>query len=80
MSRRYIGRPIHGLLLVDKEPGLSSNAVVQRAKRLLSALKVGHTGSLDPIATGVLPLCFGEATKLTGFLLDTDKRYQVRIR
>ena len=77
---RYVGQPVHGLLLVDKEAGFSSNAVVQRAKRLMKALKVGHTGSLDPIATGVLPLCFGEATKLSGFLLDTDKRYQVRVR
>jgi tRNA pseudouridine55 synthase len=80
MSRRHRGLPIHGLLLLDKDGGLSSNAAVQRAKRLFQAAKVGHTGSLDPIATGVLPLCFGEATKLSGFLLDTDKGYRVRVR
>lgn len=80
MSRRSKGRPIDGLLLLDKPFGISSNAAVQRAKRLFQAAKVGHTGSLDPIATGVLPLCFGEATKLSGFLLDTAKRYQVRVR
>ncbi|NJD05891.1 MAG: tRNA pseudouridine(55) synthase TruB [Methylococcaceae bacterium] len=80
MSRRNRGQPIDGLLLLDKPFGISSNAAVQRAKRLFQAAKVGHTGSLDPIATGVLPLCFGEATKLSGFLLDTDKGYRVRVR
>jgi tRNA pseudouridine55 synthase len=68
------------MLLLDKSPGMSSNGAVQRAKRLFQANKVGHTGSLDPIATGLLPLCLGEATKLSGFLLDTDKRYFVRAR
>ena len=59
---------------------MSSNDAVQRAKRLFGAAKVGHTGSLDPLATGVLPLCFGEATKFSQFLLESDKRYWTRIR
>ena len=80
MSRRPTGRHINGVLLLDKSAGMSSNGAVQRAKRLFQASKVGHTGSLDPIATGLLPLCFGEATKFSGFLLDTDKRYRVRVR
>jgi tRNA pseudouridine55 synthase len=80
VSRRKTGRDIDGMLLLDKSPGISSNGAVQRAKRLFQANKVGHTGSLDPIATGLLPLCLGEATKLSGFLLDTDKRYFVRAR
>lgn len=68
------------MLLLDKSPGMSSNGAVQRAKRLFQANKIGHTGSLDPIATGLLPLCLGEATKLAGFHLDTDKRYFTRVR
>ncbi|MGH8532775.1 MAG: tRNA pseudouridine(55) synthase TruB, partial [Gammaproteobacteria bacterium] len=64
------GRDIHGILLFDKPPGLSSNDALQRVKRLFHARKVGHTGSLDLLATGLLPLCFGEATKLSGFLLN----------
>ncbi|MDD5036532.1 MAG: tRNA pseudouridine(55) synthase TruB [Methylococcaceae bacterium] len=80
MSRRQRGRDINGMLLLDKSPAMTSNGAVQRVKRLLQANKVGHTGSLDPIATGLLPLCLGEATKLSGFLLNTDKRYQVRVR
>ncbi len=80
MSRRKKGRDINGMLLLDKSPGMTSNGAVQRVKRLFQANKVGHTGSLDPIATGVLPLCLGEATKLSGFLLNTDKRYFTRVR
>lgn len=80
MSRRKTGRDIDGMLLLDKSPGITSNGAVQRVKRLFQANKVGHTGSLDPIATGLLPLCLGEATKLSGFLLNTDKRYFVRAR
>ena len=80
MSRRNKGRDIDGMLLLDKSPGMSSNGAVQRVKRLFQANKVGHTGSLDPIATGLLPLCLGEATKLSGFLLDSDKRYSTRVR
>lgn len=66
--------------MVDKPAGISSNDAVQQAKRLFGAQKVGHTGSLDPLATGVLPLCFGEATKFSQFLLDADKKYWTRIR
>jgi tRNA pseudouridine55 synthase len=68
---------INGILLVDKPKGLSSNAVLQRAKRLFNAKKAGHTGSLDPLATGMLPVCFGEATKFSQYLLDADKAYDV---
>jgi|APFre7841882724_1041349.scaffolds.fasta_scaffold37584_3 tRNA pseudouridine55 synthase len=80
MTRRQRGRDISGMLIVDKPEGASSNDAVQRAKRLFQAQKVGHTGSLDPLATGVLPLCFGEATKFSQFLLDSDKKYWVRIK
>ncbi|NCT56560.1 MAG: tRNA pseudouridine(55) synthase TruB [Legionella sp.] len=67
---------IDGILLIDKPLGLSSNAVLQRVKRLLGAKKAGHTGSLDPLATGMLPICFGEATKFSHYLLDADKTYE----
>jgi tRNA pseudouridine55 synthase len=66
---------VHGVLLLDKPAGLTSNDALQKTKRLLNACKAGHTGSLDPIATGLLPLCFGDATRLSQFLLDADKRY-----
>lgn len=72
--------PIHGLLLLDKPAGLSSNAALQRARWLLRAARAGHTGTLDPLATGLLPLAFGEATKFCGTLLDADKSYQARVR
>ena len=75
MARRRKGRSVNGLLVLDKPSGLSSNAALQRAKWLFGAAKAGHTGSLDPLATGVLPLCFGEATKFSQFLLDADKGY-----
>lgn len=75
MARRRKGHAIDGVLVLDKPVGMSSNACLQRAKRALYAAKAGHTGSLDPLATGVLPLCFGEATKLSRFLLDADKEY-----
>ncbi|MDB5774159.1 MAG: truB [Herbaspirillum sp.] len=68
--------PIHGVLLLDKPVGLSSNDALLKAKRLLSAKKAGHTGTLDPFATGLLPLCFGEATKFSQDLLDADKCYE----
>jgi tRNA pseudouridine55 synthase len=68
------------MIVVDKPGGMSSNDAVQAAKRLFRAQKVGHTGSLDPLATGVLPLCFGEATKFSQFLLDSDKKYWARIK
>jgi tRNA pseudouridine55 synthase len=78
--RRNLGRNVNGILLLDKPLGMTSNAALQRVKRLYGARKAGHTGSLDPLATGLLPLCLGEATKLSAFLLDADKRYQVRVR
>jgi len=80
MSRRQRGRDVSGMIVVDKPSGASSNDAVQRAKQLYRAQKVGHTGSLDPLATGVLPLCFGEATKFSQFLLDSDKKYWARIK
>lgn len=71
---------VDGVLLLDKPAGLTSNAALQTCKRALRACKAGHTGSLDPMATGLLPLCFGEATKVTQFLLDADKRYRAVFR
>ena len=76
MGRRRRGRPVNGILVLDKPLGESSNRSLQRAKRLYDAAKAGHTGSLDPLATGVLPLCFGEATKFSQYLLDADKGYE----
>lgn len=75
MRARRNCSPVNGVLLLDKPVGLTSNQALQTVKRLLNACKAGHTGSLDPIATGLLPLFFGEATKLTQFLLNADKRY-----
>lgn len=68
-------RPVDGIVLLDKPIGLSSNQALQRVRRLFRAAKAGHTGALDPLATGMLPLCLGEATKFSQFLLDADKRY-----
>ena len=73
--KRQRGRPVNGILLLDKPAGLRSNAALQRVKRLFRAQKAGHTGSLDSPASGLLPICFGEATKMSGFLLEADKRY-----
>lgn len=73
---RVVRRPVHGVLLLDKPLLLSSNQVLQRAKWLLRAEKAGHTGTLDPLATGVLPLCFGAATKFSGLHLNADKSYE----
>jgi len=73
-------RDVHGVLLLDKPLGLSSNDALVRAKRLLRANKAGHTGTLDPLATGLLPLCFGEATKFSQDLLDADKTYEATVR
>jgi tRNA pseudouridine55 synthase len=73
-------KPIDGVLLLDKPAGLSSNAALQQAKRLLNAKKAGHTGTLDPFADGLLPLCFGEATKFSAYLLEADKRYRAVLR
>ena len=77
MARRRKGRAVNGILLVDKHQGESSNAIVQQIKRLYGAAKAGHTGALDPLATGMLPVCLGEATKFSQFLLDADKTYEV---
>ena len=79
MSRRNPkGREVNGIVLLDKDTGLSSNAALQKVKRLFFAKKAGHTGALDPLASGILPICLGQATKVAGFLLDDDKRYFVR--
>ncbi|MGB3620321.1 MAG: tRNA pseudouridine(55) synthase TruB, partial [Ketobacter sp.] len=75
--RRNNGRKVDGILVLDKPGGCTSNEILQRVKRMFGAAKVGHTGSLDPLATGVLPLCFGEATKFSQYLLDSDKAYVV---
>jgi len=77
MARRQKGRNVTGILLLDKPTGMTSNKVLQEIKQLFHARKAGHTGSLDPLATGMLPICFGDATKVSGFLLDADKRYTV---
>lgn len=76
---RVVWREVDGILLLDKPVGLSSNQALQRARRLYRAAKAGHTGSLDPLASGVLPLCFGQATKVSGLLLDADKTYRARL-
>lgn len=78
--RRNKGRNISGVLLLDKPIGMTSNQALQEVKHLYKASKAGHTGSLDPLATGLLPICFGEATKLSAFLLDADKHYRVRVK
>ena len=75
MSRRHKGRDVSGILVIDKPQGLTSNGILQQVKRLYGAAKAGHTGALDPLATGVLPLCFGEATKFSQTMLDSDKAY-----
>ncbi|MGR4988907.1 tRNA pseudouridine(55) synthase TruB [Vibrio rotiferianus] len=77
MARRRKGRPINGVILLDKPTGISSNDALQKVKRIFFAEKAGHTGALDPLATGMLPICLGEATKFSQFLLDSDKRYLV---
>ncbi|MEX0977181.1 MAG: tRNA pseudouridine(55) synthase TruB [Woeseia sp.] len=78
--RRPAPIPVDGVLLLDKPFGLTSNQALQKVKRLLNAKKAGHTGSLDPAATGMLPLCFGEATKICAYMLDADKIYRVTAR
>lgn len=80
MGRKGPGRAIHGIVLLDKPAGRSSNHALQDVKRLYDARKGGHTGNLDPFATGMLPLCFGEATKTAGFMLDADKTYHATAR
>jgi tRNA pseudouridine55 synthase len=78
--RRNRGRNINGVLLLDKPEGMTSNKALQEIKFLYKAAKAGHTGSLDPLATGLLPICLGEATKLSAFLLDADKHYRVKVK
>ena len=80
MARRSRGRDVSGVLVLDKPQGITSGGAVQHVKRLFVARKVGHTGSLDPLATGVLPLCLGDATKFSQYLLNSDKRYLARLR
>ncbi|MGH8759207.1 MAG: tRNA pseudouridine(55) synthase TruB [Burkholderiales bacterium] len=82
-SECIVGSPrpmIHGVLLLDKPAGLTSNAALQRVRRLFGRIKAGHTGTLDPLATGLLPICLGEATKFSHSLLDADKTYEAVIR
>lgn len=80
MGRRRKGRDVHGILLLDKPAGMSSNQAVQRVRWLFQARKAGHTGTLDPFATGLLPICLGEASKTAAFMLDADKTYEARAR
>ncbi|HHM05167.1 MAG TPA: tRNA pseudouridine(55) synthase TruB [Gammaproteobacteria bacterium] len=80
MVRRSRGRIIDGIVLLDKPVGMTSNAALQAVKRAFRARKAGHTGSLDPLASGLLPICLGAATKLSPFLLESDKRYLVTVR
>jgi tRNA pseudouridine55 synthase len=77
---KYDKRPVTGVLLLDKPPGLSSNAALTRAKILYRAAKAGHMGTLDPFATGLLPLCLGESTKFAGYMLAADKTYEAVVR
>ncbi|MGB1263677.1 MAG: tRNA pseudouridine(55) synthase TruB [Cognaticolwellia sp.] len=77
MAKKRKGRAINGVLLLDKPYEMSSNSALQKVKRIYFAQKAGHTGALDPLATGMLPICLGEGTKFSQFLLDTDKTYQV---
>lgn len=80
MKEKRLVRNVTGILLLDKPQGITSNTALQQVKRLYQAAKAGHTGSLDPLATGLLPICLGQATKLCGYLLDSDKRYSVRAK
>jgi tRNA pseudouridine55 synthase len=77
MARTRKGRAVNGIILLNKGLGLSSNHALQQVKRMFNAAKAGHTGALDPLASGMLPICLGEATKFSQFLLDTDKTYKV---
>lgn len=78
--QRQKGRLVNGILLLDKPTGVTSNEALQEVKHLYRARKAGHTGSLDPLASGLLPVCMGEATKVSGFLLDADKHYRMTCR
>ena len=78
--KQSFGDPVDGILLLDKPAGITSNEALQRARKLLGARKAGHTGSLDPIATGLLPLCFGSSTRWSGYFLGSDKSYKATVR
>ncbi len=80
MTAKPTKRPVNGVLLLDKPEGLSSNTALQKARRLFRAEKAGHTGVLDPLATGLLPVCFGEATKFAQYLIDADKAYTATLK
>ena len=80
MGRRRKGRDIHGILLLDKPAGYSSNQALQKVRWLFQARKAGHTGTLDPFATGMLPICLGEASKTAAFMLDAEKTYEAQAR
>jgi tRNA pseudouridine55 synthase len=79
VARQRRGLPVNGVLLLDKPKGVSSNHALQRVRRLFQAQKAGHTGTLDPMATGLLPICLGEATKFSSHLLEADKVYRTRV-
>jgi tRNA pseudouridine55 synthase len=80
MARKRRGDPVHGWLVIDKEPGITSAKVVYKARKILNAAKVGHSGTLDPLATGVLPLAFGEATKTVSYMMDGKKEYRFTVQ
>lgn len=80
MARKRKGNAINGVILLDKPTSISSNDLLQKVKRLYNAQKAGHTGALDPLATGMLPICFGESTKFSHYLLNADKRYRVKAK
>lgn len=80
MARKNFGRPVTGILLLDKPVGITSNGALQQVKKIFRARKAGHTGSLDPVAGGLLPLCFGDATKVSAYLLDADKSYRAVVK
>ena len=80
MARRRKGRPVHGWVIVDKPRGLTSTQVVGQVRRIFDAQKVGHGGTLDPLATGVLPIALGEATKTVSYAMDGEKTYHFTLR
>ena len=80
MGRKRRGKPIHGWLVIDKPSGISSNGIVDRVRRITGAAKVGHGGTLDPLATGLLPLALGEATKTVSYVMEGSKKYRFTIR
>ena len=79
-NKKFFFNDVNGILLLDKSSGISSNNSLQRVKRIYNARKAGHTGSLDVPATGLLPICFGEATKISGYILGSDKKYYAKYK